>query len=60
MGGMIIKGRPAAIPWRAVLAWAGHHDLSKAEMALLDRCLIAMDAVFIAHWSEKLKRSLGK
>lgn len=60
MGGTLIKGVPKAIPWRAVKAWADYHDLSRAEMALLDRCIVAMDAAYISVWSKKLKESLGK
>lgn len=60
LGGTVIKGRPSTIPWTVVQAWAVHHDLTHAEMTLLDRCLIKMDGIFISHWSEKLERSLKK
>ncbi|MBM3096914.1 hypothetical protein JRX38_02565 [Gluconobacter cerinus] len=58
MGGGVIQSRPCSIPWTAVLAWADHHDLSQAEMALLDRCLVAMDSVYAGYWAEKQKVSL--
>ncbi|WP_249212088.1 hypothetical protein [Gluconobacter cerinus] len=53
MGGSIIQSRPGYIPWTVTRAWAEHHELSVAEMALLDRCLVAMDDVFRAYWTRK-------
>ncbi|WP_202208846.1 hypothetical protein [Gluconobacter sp. Gdi] len=58
MGGGLIQSRPGSIPWTAVRAWADHHGLSLEEMALLDRCLVAMDRVYASHWAEKQKASL--
>lgn len=55
MGGMIVTGRPFAIPWTAVNAWARRHDLSMAEMVFLDRCIVAMDILFLARWKRKME-----
>lgn len=55
MGGLIVTGRPFAIPWTAVSAWARHHGFSKAEMAFLDRCIVAMDSLFLDRWKQKME-----
>lgn len=53
MGGTLIEGRPGAIPWSVIRQWAEHHGLSQAEMALLDRVILAMDGVYLEHWAEQ-------
>jgi hypothetical protein len=35
--------------------WADRHDLTADDATLLDRCLIAMDTVFLEHWIERAK-----
>lgn len=57
-GGTIINARPCGIPWRAVVAWAEHNKLSRQEMALLDYCIVAMDAVYIAKAMQKIKEGM--
>ncbi|AQS90691.1 hypothetical protein A0U94_06600 [Gluconobacter albidus] len=56
MGGGLISGRPRQIPWSSVRLWAEHHGMSMQEMALLDRCIVLMDEVFIRRWVEKQER----
>ena len=55
MGGSVIEGRPGLIPWTTIVRWAEYHELSQAEMILLDRVLLAMDGVYIQHWTAKFK-----
>ncbi|MFT9063298.1 MAG: hypothetical protein ABF430_05785 [Acetobacter persici] len=59
MGGTVIEGRPGVIPWSAVLRWAEHHGLTWSEMALLDRVLLAMDSIYIQHWTAKFKAKVS-
>ncbi|MCP1271213.1 hypothetical protein NKW56_11390 [Acetobacter cerevisiae] len=60
MGGTVIEGRPGVIPWSAVERWAAHYGLSQAEMALLDRVILAMDGIYLTHWAEKFKARTQK
>lgn len=55
LGGGFIASRPEPIPWSALARWAGHHGLTAQEMALLERCIVAMDAELLRHWAEKFK-----
>lgn len=48
------------IPWEVVQAWAQYHGYTHAEMALLDRCIVAMDRVFIEDWAQRMKRRMKK
>ena len=59
MGGTVIEGRPGVIPWSAVQRWAEHHGLTWAEMALLDRVLLAMDGVYVRHWAAQFKAKVS-
>lgn len=52
MGATIITPFPCRIPWTAVALWADAHSYDDDERAMLDECLLAMDAVFIAWWVE--------
>ncbi|MFT9252476.1 MAG: hypothetical protein ABF567_05305 [Acetobacter okinawensis] len=54
-GGTISKHQPRGTPWSIVKMWSDHHHLTEAEMALLDRCIIAMDRVFAQFWADKNK-----
>lgn len=42
---------PDCIPWAAVQQWAAVHAMDRHEAAFLDRCIVAMDLVFLARWS---------
>lgn len=42
------------------MRWAEHQGLSQAEMALLDRVIVAMDRVYLEHWAEKFKARTGQ
>ncbi|WP_307139890.1 hypothetical protein [Pseudoroseomonas cervicalis] len=41
---------PGRIPWTVVRDWCQHHEYGPDRMDFLDRCLMAMDTVFIEHW----------
>lgn len=60
LGGTVIESSPGMIPWEVVQAWAQHHGYTHAEMALLDRCIVAMDQVFIEDWAQRMKRRMKK
>lgn len=53
LGGGMIESRPGFTPWSIVRLWAEHHGFSDQEMALLDRCIVAMDRVYFTHWAKK-------
>ncbi|CDG41310.1 MULTISPECIES: phage tail assembly chaperone [Asaia] len=53
LGGGFIESRPEPIPWSALTRWAAHYGLSVQEMTLLERCVIALDAVYLKHWSDR-------
>lgn len=55
MGGVLIKSVPGKIPWTSVLAWATAHDYTPDDRDMLDRCIQAMDAVYLEWWAEKNK-----
>ncbi|MFT9398467.1 hypothetical protein [Acetobacter sp.] len=55
MGGTIINGRPLGITWETVIRWAEYNNLGRAETALLDYCIVQMDAVFIPKYHQKLE-----
>jgi hypothetical protein len=44
---------PGAIPWTVVRLWADYHRLSRGEFDMLDRVIQAMDAEYMAWWSER-------
>jgi hypothetical protein len=52
-GGGMGPSVPGRIPWMVVQAWSRHHRLHRGEMQMLDLCLGAMDAAYIAWWSEQ-------
>ncbi|GCD52973.1 hypothetical protein [Acetobacter pasteurianus] len=60
LGGTIIESCPSFIPWEVVKSWAQHHGYTHAEMAFLDRCLAAMDGVFIRDHNKRLENRLKK
>jgi len=55
LGGGFIESRPEPIPWSALARWAEHHTLSLQEMALLERCVIALDDAYLKHWSKRFR-----
>lgn len=46
---------PGRIPWGLVQDWATGHALTFDATLFLDRCLIAMDTVFLEYWTERAK-----
>ncbi|WP_349934943.1 hypothetical protein [Acetobacter sp. A11-2] len=60
LGATVFESSPGMIPWEVVQAWAQHHGYTHAEMALLDRCIVAMDRVFIEDWAQRMKRRMKK
>lgn len=60
LGGTHIESSPSMIPWEVVHTWAQYHGYTYAEMALLDRCIVAMDGVFIRDHHERLRNRMRK
>lgn len=50
-GGGMGPSVPGRIPWTVVAQWCRHHDLTRAEMLLLDACFAVMDVVYLEWWS---------
>lgn len=51
-GGGMGPSVPGRIPWITLHTWSQHHDLSRAEMAMLDLCIGEMDAVYLTWWTD--------
>lgn len=52
MGGGIIRSIERRIPWTVVMKWAAWHELDRAETGLLDLCICALDAIYIARTND--------
>lgn len=59
MGGTIITPFPCRIPWRAVRDWCEASGYGPERSDFLDRCLMAMDGVFVAWVTEVQKQKPG-
>lgn len=51
-GGGMGPSVPGRIPWTTIMAWARHHNLQDGETAMLDACLVAMDAAYLEWWQQ--------
>lgn len=60
MGGMMIVSRPAPIPWTAVRMWCDVHHIHGEEAEFVTECFAAMDAEFIACWSEQQEKAMKR
>jgi hypothetical protein len=56
-GGGFGPSVPGDIPWSLLLKWAEHHEMTKAEFYLLDRCCQAMDREYRAWTMEQAQRT---
>lgn len=50
---------PGRIPWTAVRQWAAHHGYDADRMTVLEAGIAVMDAVYMQHWGEVVRRTAG-
>lgn len=54
------QAAPGRIPWSVVRDWCQHHGYGADDMAFLDRCLAAMDEVFIEVWQSQQPKARAR
>jgi len=45
---------PGRIPWSSIVSWCEFYDMTKGEMAILDKCFEGMDEEYMQWWIEQL------
>lgn len=53
LGGGMGPPVPGPIAWSVLRLWADHHNLTRGEFDMLDRCVQAMDAEYIDWWNQR-------
>jgi hypothetical protein len=57
LGSIMIRPRPGRLPWELLRAWADRAGWDEQDFELFDRCVVALDDVYLA-WFAKQEEAM--